>query len=71
MADLLIRDIPEHVLVAIDARAKKLGLSRSEYLRRQISAEVAPAKVKVQDLERLAAVFADLDDPAVMRDAWD
>ena len=71
MADLLIRDIPEHVLVAIDARAKKLGLSRSEYLRRQLSAEVAPAKVKVRDLERLATVFADLDDPAVMRDAWD
>ncbi|MGH9023714.1 MAG: type II toxin-antitoxin system VapB family antitoxin [Acidimicrobiia bacterium] len=71
MADLLIRDIPEHVLAAIDARAKKLGLSRSEYLRRQLSSEVAPAKVKVADLERLAGVFADLDDPAVMRDAWD
>lgn len=71
MADLLIRDIPDHVLAAIDARAKKLGLSRSEYLRRQLSAEVAPAKVKVEDLQRLATVFGDLDDPGVMREAWD
>jgi len=71
MADVLIRDIPEHVLASIDARAKKLGLSRSEYLRRQLSSEVAPTKVNVRDLQRLATVFTDLDDPAVMRDAWD
>ena len=70
MADVLIRDVPDDALAAIDARAKQLGLSRSEYLRRQLSAVVAPTKVRVKDLQRLADVFADLDDPAVMNDAW-
>ena len=30
MADLLIRDVPEDVVSALDARARQLGLSRSE-----------------------------------------
>ena len=70
MPDVLIRDIPEDALAAIDARAKQLGLSRSEYLRRQLSAVAAPTKVRVKDLQRLSDVFADLDDLAVMNDAW-
>ncbi len=34
MADILIRDVPEEVLAAIDARDTRVGLSRAEYLRR-------------------------------------
>lgn len=34
MSGVLIRDIPEDVLAAIDARAARLRLSRNEYLRR-------------------------------------
>jgi plasmid stability protein len=41
MADILIRDIPEEVIAAIDARAKRVGLSRTEYLRRALERERA------------------------------
>ena len=39
MTDILIRDIPDEVLAAIDARAKRVGLSRTEYLRRTLERE--------------------------------
>jgi hypothetical protein len=31
VSDVLIRDVPEEVIEAIDARAAALGLSRNEY----------------------------------------
>jgi antitoxin component of RelBE/YafQ-DinJ toxin-antitoxin module len=37
MSDMLIRDVPEDVLIAIDANAARLGLSRSEYVRRELA----------------------------------
>jgi hypothetical protein len=37
MSDVLIRDVPVEVLAVIDHRASRLGLSRNEYLRRQLS----------------------------------
>ena len=33
VADILIRDVPDAVLAAIDAKTKRIGLSRSKYLR--------------------------------------
>ena len=73
MSDVLIRDIPEDVLAVIDAKAAKLGLSRTEYLRRRLAqdAMTAGATVTAADLQRLASLFADLDDPDVMAGAWD
>jgi hypothetical protein len=73
VTDLLIRDVPDHVVTAIEARAKRLGLSRSEYLRRQLAREAATsaAEVSVEDFSRFATTFADLEDPEVMRQAWD
>jgi hypothetical protein len=69
--DVLIRDLPEHVVAAIDANARRLGLSRNEYLRRTLAIEACPrATVTVADLERSAGVFADLEDPDVMSGAW-
>jgi len=69
--DILIRDLPDHVVAAIDANAQRLGLSRNEYLRRQLASESGPhAPVTVDDLRRSAGVFADLDDPDVMGRAW-
>jgi hypothetical protein len=69
--DVLIRDLPEHVVAAIDANAKRLGLSRNEYLRRQLATEARPhTAVTVADLKRSAGVFADLNDPGVMAGAW-
>ena len=72
MTDILIRDVPDAVLAAIDAKAKRVGLSRTEYLRRALERErtgVSPT-VTVDHLARLADHVGDLDDPAVMGEAW-
>jgi hypothetical protein len=73
MSDVLIRDVPDEVLTAIDARAATLGISRVEYVRRRLAqdAAVAPVSVTAEDLERFAGTFADLADPDVMAGAWD
>lgn len=72
MADLLIRDVPDEVVRAVDADAGELGLSRSEYVRRVLAREAARHgdPVTIEDLSRFAETFADLADPEVMRQAW-
>ena len=70
--NLLIRDIPDDVLAALDAEAERLGLSRSEYLRRiltQASARVSRS-VTVDELAQFENTFADLADSEVMDQAW-
>lgn len=72
MPDILIRDIPDDVLAAIDASAERVGLSRAEYLRRTLARErrEGSGAVGVDDLSVFAATFADLDAPDVMSRAW-
>lgn len=72
MTDILIRDVPDEVLAAIDAKAKRVGLSRTAYLRRALERERVQdaGPVTVDQLERVAKLVADLDDPDVMSDAW-
>ena len=71
MTDMLIRDVPHDVIAAVDARASRLGLSRSEYVRRRLAQDAAAgATVTTGDLARFAETFADLDDPAVMSRSW-
>ena len=72
MTDVLIRDVPDNVIAALDAHAERLGLSRSEYVRRRLAqdAAVSGSAVSVQDLARFAEVFGDLADPDVMSQAW-
>jgi hypothetical protein len=72
MPDVLIRDVPAEDLARIDAHAARLGLSRTEYLRRRLRQEAArPVEpVTVAQLQRFASRFADLGDPEVMRRAW-
>lgn len=72
MPDILIRDVPDDVVAAIDAKALRAGLSRTEYLRRTLSRERSDDSggVTVEDLERFTQTFADLDDPGVMGQAW-
>lgn len=72
MTDILIRDVPDEVLAAIDAKAKRMGLSRTEFLRRALERErVQEARtVTVEQLERAASLARDLDDPDVMSGAW-
>lgn len=72
MSDVLIRDVPEDVLSAIDAHAAELGLSRSEYLRRRLDQDAhrSTGPVGVDDLQQFGELFADLADAEVMARAW-
>ena len=72
MTDMLIRDVPEEVVAALDVHAARLGLSRSEYVRRRLAQDAATpgSAVGVADLARFADAFADLADPDVMSQAW-
>ncbi|MEU0089612.1 ribbon-helix-helix protein, CopG family [Kribbella sp. NPDC006257] len=72
MADVLVSDLPDDVLAAIDRHASRLGLSRGEYVRRLLSQEAArdDGRVEAADLARLSRLLADLADPGVRNDAW-
>jgi hypothetical protein len=72
VTDMLIRDMPDDVLAAVDARAGRLGLSRSEYVRRRLAQDMAlpEAPVTTADLARFSETFADLADPEIMDHAW-
>ena len=71
MSDVLIRDIPDDVLAALDARAMRLGLSRVEYIRRRLAQDAtAVVTVTAAELRSFADNFADLADPSVMGGAW-
>lgn len=72
MADVLIRDVPQAVIAAIDAQAARLRLSRNEYVRRRLAqdAAISDRSVRERDLVRFADTFADLADPDVMSSAW-
>lgn len=72
MPDILIRDFPADDLARIDEQARRVGLSRTEYLRRQLSREARRPErsVTVADLQSLSVTLTDLADAAVMRDAW-
>lgn len=72
MTDILIRDVPDEVLAAIDAKADRLGLSRAAYLRRALERERVPHQgpVTVEQLAAVAELAADLDNADVMSRAW-
>ena len=71
MTDILIRDVPQDVVSALDARAARLGLSRSEFLRRRLAQEAMPTEpLSMDDFVAFSETFADLGDPEVMKGAW-
>lgn len=73
MVDILIRGLDPKTVARIDARAAGLGISRSEYLRRQLdeaSRSDAPGAVTADDLRRASTAARDLSDPEVMATAW-
>ena len=72
MTDVLVRDVPEEVVAALDARAARLGLSRGEFLRRRLAQESTSGAgtVSSADLASFGESFSDLADPDVMKDAW-
>jgi hypothetical protein len=73
MTDVLIRDVPDDVVAAIEDKARRLGLSRTEYLRRQMLrvASTTEAPVTSESLKQFSQRFSDLGDPDVMRGAWE
>jgi hypothetical protein len=72
MPDVLIRDVPADDLARIDAHAARLGLSRTEYLRRRLHQEASRpvGRVTAEHFKIFAERFSDLGDPEVMRQAW-
>ena len=72
MTDMLIRDVPDDVIAALEAHARRLGLSRTEYVRRRLAQDAAlpDSPVSAEDLTHFAATFSDLADPDVMSQAW-
>lgn len=73
MTDVLVRNVPDEVVTALDARAASLGLSRSDYLRRRLTQEAMGSTQPVTSahLAAFAEAFADLADPEVMKGAWE
>lgn len=70
--NLLIRDMPDEVVAALDAEATRLGLSRTEFLRRTLTqaSMKSDKSVTVADLSRFSETFSDLADPDIMAEAW-
>ena len=70
--DILIRDLPDDVVSAIDAKARRVGLSRAEYIRRALIRERGDAapQVGLKDLVAFGETFSDLADDELMRQAW-
>jgi len=74
MTDILIRDVPDEVVSALDARAKRMGLSRTELLRRTLKREASirsDRKTTIEDLQRFSEMAQDLMDEEIMRRAWE
>ena len=74
MTDILIRDVPDDVVSALDARAKRMGLSRTELLRRTLKREASirsDRKTTIEDLQRFSEMAQDLMDEEIMRRAWE
>ena len=72
MSDILIRDVAEDVIALLEQRARQLGLSRTEFLRRMLARESVDrtAHATLDDWRAFAERHADLDDPEVMAQAW-
>lgn len=72
MPDVLIRNFSAADLELLDKHARRLGLSRSEFLRRQLHQEARRVATRVTrvDLVQLSDLVPDLEDEDVMTDAW-
>lgn len=72
MADVLIRNVPPDDLRRLDEQARRLGLSRADFLRRQLhqQATTTVLRVSLEDLQEVADTLSDLSDPKVMGEAW-
>lgn len=73
MADLLIRGLSDESVAKIDQAARERGLSRNEFLRRQLSeqdVQISRPRLTREDLLRAASASEDLLDDEIMSGAW-
>ena len=72
MSEILIRGIPDDVLAVMDQRAARIGLSRTEFIRRRLIQDARAARMSVtpEDWNRFTDSYRDLSDFAVMDPAW-
>jgi len=70
MTDVLIRNVPEDDLRRIDEKASRLGMSRTDYLRRQIADDARRSVLERPLTADDFSKFADLADEDLMRQAW-
>ncbi|GAA4408495.1 hypothetical protein GCM10023168_25990 [Fodinibacter luteus] len=72
MPDILIRNVSAEDLALLEEHASRLGISRAEYVRRQLHREARRTVVPVtaDDLRAMADLVAGLTDRNVMADAW-
>ena len=72
MTDLLIRDITPEILIALDAKASALGISRVEYVRRTLAQSLSASTESVTEehLSELLELLPDLADEEIMEQAW-
>ncbi|SJM55736.1 hypothetical protein [Gulosibacter sp. 10] len=73
MTNILVRGLSAQAVERIDAEASAQGLSRNEFLRRKLEGAqpaTSEAVVTAADWNRSAEIFCDLEEPAVMGDAW-
>lgn len=72
MTDLLIRNIDDDDVRAIDALAARMGLSRNELLRREARALASRSNEPMarEDLDRSVALLSDALDDDIMEQAW-
>jgi Ribbon-helix-helix protein, copG family len=70
--DVLIRNFPAEDLALLDEHAARLGISRTEYLRRHLQQEARRAVIRVSaaDLMTFSKIIPDLASDDVMTDAW-
>jgi len=70
--DVLIRNFSAEDLSLLDEQAARLGISRTEYLRRHLHREARRTveSVTVDDLRAVAELLPDLGDEKIMSNAW-
>ena len=72
MSDVVIRDIPDDVLAILDQLAARMGLSRTEFIRRRLIQDARAARMSVtpEDWNRFTDSYRDPSESAVMDHAW-
>lgn len=72
MADILIRNVSAEDLKLLGNQARRLGLSKSDFLRRLLRQEARRVATRVtrEDLDRFSDAVPDLADDSFIKDAW-